>query len=88
MIGDEERLRLRQGTCLILWQVLTRTLRDKTVAKEVDQGQFEIILRVDEAERRALNSLAGAIQRAVPEVMSNDLQQLVAEEKRRIVSRP
>jgi hypothetical protein len=87
-IGNEEKIRLRQGTCLVIWEVLTRTLHNLDAWKEIRPGNYEISFRVDEAERRALNWLTGAIQRGVPEVMVDELPSLIAEEKRWIMSRP
>jgi hypothetical protein len=86
--GDEENICMRRGTFLVLWDLLTRTLHDSGPPKEVTPGNYEIIFRVDEAERRALHWLAGAIQRGVLDVMSDDLPELVAKEKRRIMTRP
>ena len=87
-LGNEERIRLRQGTCLVVWELLTRTLRNPEARKEVSPGNYELLFRLDEAERQALHSLAGAIQRGVPEVMVNELPELITEEKRWILSRP
>lgn len=87
-LGDEERIRLRHGTCLVIWELLTRVLRNPEARKDVGPGNYELVFRLDEAERRALHSLAGAIQRGVPEVMVDELQELIAEEKRWIMSRP
>lgn len=86
--GDEENICMRRGTFLVLWELLTRTLRNPDLAKEVTPGNYEIVFRVDEAERRALHWLAGAIQRGVLDVMSNELPELVNEGKRWIMSRP
>jgi hypothetical protein len=86
--ADEEKIRLRRGTFLVLWELLERTLWNPDVRKEVTPGNYEILFRVDEAERRALNWLAGAIERGVVDVMSNERPKLVSEEKRWIMSRP
>ena len=86
-VGNEEKIHLRQGTFLVLWELLDRTLRNPEARKEGSPGSYEILFRVDEAERRALNWLAGAIQRGVPEVMLDELPELIAEEKRWIMSR-
>ena len=64
--GDEEKIRLRTGPSLVLWELLIRTIRNPEAWKEVRPGNYEILFRLDEAERRALSYLAGAIQRAVP----------------------
>jgi hypothetical protein len=85
---DEEKICLRRGTFLVLWDVLTRTLRNPETCKEMTPGHYEILFQVDEAERRALHWLAGAIQRGVLAVMYEEFPELVAEEKRRIMSRP
>ena len=84
---DEEKISLRRGTFLVLWDLLTRTLWNPEVRKEIAPGRYQILFEVDEAERHALHWLAGAIQRGVLDVMSNELPELIAEEKRRILSR-
>ena len=86
--GDEEKISMRRGTFLVLWELLTRTLRNPDLCKEVTPGNYEILFQVDEAEKRALHWLAGAIQRGVLDVMSNELPELVREGKRWIMSRP
>ncbi len=86
--GQEEMIRMRHGTFLVLWDVLTRTLRNPDLCKELTSGSYEITFRVDEAENRALHWLAGAIQRGVIDVMSSELPTLVNEEKRWIMSHP
>jgi len=63
---DEEKICLRRGTFLVLYDVLQRTLRNPEARKETTHGNFEILFQVDEAERRALNWLIGAIERGVP----------------------
>jgi hypothetical protein len=85
---DEEKIYLRQGTFLVIWELLTRTMRNPDTRREVSPGNYEILFQLDEAERRALNWLAGAIQRGVPEVMFDELPELIAEEKRWIMARP
>jgi hypothetical protein len=85
---DEEKIYLRRGTFLVIWDLLDRTLRNPEARKEIGPDSYEILFRVDESERRALHSLAGAIQRGVLDVMSNELPELIAEEKRRIMSLP
>jgi hypothetical protein len=72
----------------VLWELLSRTLHNPDACKEVTPGNYEILFRVDESEQRALHWLAGAIQRGVLEVMSDELPELIAEEKRRIMARP
>jgi len=64
-----------------------REALDRNALKEVQLGQFDIVLRVDEAERRALNWLSGAIERGIAESMSNELPDLIAAEKAYIMSR-
>jgi hypothetical protein len=86
-LENEEKIHLRQGTFLVIWDLLTRTLRSSGV-QEVSPGSYEVLFKLDEAERRALNWLAGAIQRGVPEVMIEELPELIVEEKRWIMSRP
>ena len=78
----EEKIRLRTGPSLVLWELLIRTLRNPDARKEVGPGNYEIVFRVDEAERLALNYLAGAIQRAVPDALSPVEPELIAEGKR------
>ena len=87
-VGNEEKIHLRQGTFLVIWELLTRTMRNPDVRKEVSPGSYEILFQLDEAERRALIWLAGAIQRGVPEVMVDELPELITEDKRWIMSRP
>jgi len=82
--ADEEKVSMRQGTFLVLWDVLTRTLDDPQACKEITPGNYELLFRIDDTERKALHRLAGAIQRGVLEVMSDELPELIAEEKRRI----
>jgi len=85
---DEEKIRLRTGPSLVLWELLIRTLRNPDARKEVSPGNYEIVFRVDEAERLALNYLAGAIQRAVPDALSPVEPELIAEGKHWLLSRP
>jgi hypothetical protein len=85
---DEEKICLRRGTFLVLWEVLTRTLRNPEARKEIAPGNYKILFQVDEAERRALHWLAGAIERGVLEVMDEKLPELIVEEKRWIMARP
>ncbi|MCU1286807.1 MAG: hypothetical protein JWO13_3157 [Acidobacteriales bacterium] len=85
---DEENICMRRGTFLVLWDLLTRTLDNANSCREVAAGKYDVLFSLDEAERRALHSLTGAIQRGGIEVMSNELPDLIAEEKRRIMSRP
>ena len=84
----EQRIRLRTGPSLVLWELLIRTLRNPDARREVSPDNYEIVFRVDEAERRALNYLAGAIQRAVPDALSPVESELIAEGKRWLLSRP
>ena len=86
--GDEEKIRIRTGPSLVIWELLIRTLRNPKLRKELSPGNYELVFRVDEAERLALNYLAGAIQRAVPDAMSPVEPQLIAEGKRWLLSRP
>lgn len=86
--ANEEKIRLRTGPSLVLWELLIRTLRNPDARKEVSAGNYEIVFRVDEAERLALNYLAGAIQRAVPDALSPVQPELIAEGKRWLLSRP
>src|SRR5512133_3326559 len=65
---DDEQIILRRGTFLVLWEALTRTLRNREARREIAPDKYEITFQVDEAERRALHWLAGAIERAIPEV--------------------
>ena len=85
---NEEKIRLRTGPSLVLWELLIRTVRNPEVRKEVSPGNYEIVFRVDEAERLALNYLAGAIQRAVPDALAPVKPELIAEGKRWLLSRP
>ena len=86
--GNEEKIRLRTGPSLVIWELLIRTLRNSKARKEVSPGNYELLFRVDEAERLALNYLAGAIQRAVPDAVAPVKPELVAEGKRWLLSRP
>jgi hypothetical protein len=70
------------------YDVLTRTLRNPTACKETTPGNFEILFRVDEAERRALHWLLGAIERGVPDAMSSEVPGMIAEHNLWIMSRP
>jgi hypothetical protein len=85
---DEEKIRMRRGTFLVLYDVLARTLRNPAARKETTPGKFEILFRVDEAEKRALNWLVGAIERGVPDAMSVKVPEMIAEHKQWIMSRP
>ena len=85
--GDEEKICMRRGTFLVLWELLCRSLDNPDLCKEVTPGNYEILFRVDEAEKRALHWLTGAIQRGVLDVMSADLPELVKDAKRWIISR-
>jgi hypothetical protein len=82
---DEERIRLRRGTFLVLYDVLARTLRNPDAHKEITPGNFEILFQVDEAEKRALHWLVGAIERGVPDAMSSDEK---ANKQRKVVRTP
>ena len=84
----EERIRLRTGPSLVIWELLIRTLRNPESRKEVSPGNYELLFRLDEAERQALHYLAGAIQRAVPEAVAPVSPELIAEGKRWLLSRP
>jgi len=57
---NEEKIRLRRGPSLVLWELLIRTPRNPEARKEVSPGNYEIVFGADEAERLALNYLAGA----------------------------
>ena len=85
---DEEKIRLRRGTFLVLYDVLARTLRNAEARKEIAPGNFEILFQVDEAERRPLHWLVGAIERGVPEAMTSEMPGIIAEHKLWIMSRP
>ena len=84
----EERIRLRKEPSLVIWELLTRTLRNQEARKEVSPGNYEFLFRLDEAERQALHYLAGAIQRAVPDALAPVDPDLIAEGKRWLLSRP
>lgn len=86
--GDEEKIRLRTGPSLVIWELLIRILRNPELRKEVSPGNYELVFQVDEAERLALNYLAGAIQRAVPDALAPVEPGLIAEGKRWLLSRP
>ena len=86
--GNEEKIRLRTGPSLVLWELLIRTMRNPELWNEVTPGNYEIVFRVDEAERLALNYLTGAIQRAVPDALSPVKPELIAEGKRWLLSWP
>jgi hypothetical protein len=86
--GNEERIRLRKEPSLLIWEILIRTLRDPEARNEMSPGNYEFVFRLDEAERRALHYLAGAIQRAVPEALAPVDPELIAEGKRWLLSRP
>lgn len=85
---DEEKIRLRKGPSLVIWELLIRTLRNPEARKEVNPGNYEFLFRLDEAERQALHYLAGAIQRAVPEAVSPVMPELIADGKSWLLSRP
>jgi hypothetical protein len=87
-LENEEKIRLRKGPSLVIWELLIRTLRNPEVRKEVSPGNYELLFRLDEAERLALHCLAGAIQRAVPEALAPVEPELIAEGKRWLLSRP
>ena len=86
--GDEEKIRLRTGPSLVIWELLIRTLRNAQAWKEVSPGNYELLFRLDDAERQALHYLAGAIQRAVPEAVVPISPELIADGKRWFLSRP
>jgi hypothetical protein len=85
---DEENVRLRKGPSLVIWELLIRTLRNPEVRKEVSPGNYELLFRLDEAERLALHYLAGAIQRAVPDALAPVDPELIADGKNWLLSRP
>jgi hypothetical protein len=87
-LGNDEKIRLHTGPSLVLWELLIRTLRNPEARKEISPGNYEIVFRVDEAERLALNYLAGAIQRAVPDALAPVEPELIADGKRWLLSRP
>ena len=70
-----------------MYDVLARTLRNPDARKETTPGKFEILFRVDEAEKRALNWLVGAIERGVPDATSVKVPEMIAEHKQWIMSR-
>jgi hypothetical protein len=84
----EEKIRLRTSPSLVIWELLIRTLGNPEARKEVSPGNYELVFRLDEAERQALHYLAGAIQRAVPEALNPVSPELIAEGKRWLLSRP
>jgi len=84
---NEEKILLRTGTSLVIWELLIRTIRNPELRKEVSPGNYEILFQLDEAERLALNYLAGAIQRAVPDALAPVESELIAEGKRWLLSR-
>ena len=86
--GNEASIRLRAGPSLVIWELLIRTLRNPEVRKEVSPGNYELLFRLDEAERLALNYLAGAIQRAVPDALAPVKAELIVEGKRWLLLRP
>jgi hypothetical protein len=86
--GDEEKILMRRDTFLVLYDILARTLRNSEARKETTPGNFEILFQVDEAEKRALHWLVGAIERGVPNAMSLEVPEMIAEHKRWIMSRP
>ena len=85
--GDEEKILLRKGPSLVIWELLIRALRNPEARNEVSPGSYEFVFRLDEAERQALHYLAGAIQRAVPEAVAPVDPELIAEGKRWLMSR-
>ena len=85
---NEEKIRLRTGPSLVIWELLIRTIRNRDAWREVSPGHYEILFRLDEAERLALSYLTGAIQRAVPDALSPVKPELIAEGKRWLLSRP
>jgi hypothetical protein len=85
---NEEKIRLRTGPSLVIWELLIRTLRNPEARKEVSPGNYELLFRLDEAERLALDYLAGAIQRAVPDALAPVKPELIADGKRWLLSRP
>ena len=85
---NEETIRLRKGPFLVIRELLTRTLRNRDERKKVSPGNYELTFRLDEAERLALHNLAGAIERAVPEVVAAEMPELIMEGKRWLMSRP
>ena len=85
---NEEKIPLRTGPSLVIWELLIRTLRNPEARKEVSPSNYEVLFRLDEAERLALNYLAGAIQRAVPDALAPVNPELIAEGKRWLLSRP
>lgn len=72
----------------MIWELLIRTLRNPDVRKEVSPGNYELLFRLNEAERLALNYLVGAIQRAAPDALAPVKPGLIAEGKRWLLSRP
>jgi hypothetical protein len=44
--ANEEKIRLRTGPSLVLWELLIRTLRNPEARKEVSPGTYEIVFRV------------------------------------------
>jgi len=85
---QKEDIRVRRDTSLVIWELLTRTLRNPDLRKEISPGNYELLFRVDEAERRALHYLAGAIERSVPKVNSAEMPDLIKGGRRWPLSRP
>jgi len=86
-LENEERIRLRKEPSLVIWEILMRTLWNQEARNEVSPGNYEFVFRLDEAERKALHYLAGAIQRAVPDALAPVDPELIAEGKRWLLSR-
>lgn len=68
-------------------ELLNKGFETQRPQAELTQGNYEIVLRIDEAERRALHFLVGAIERSV-DSMTDEVPDLIAQEKRWITSLP
>lgn len=78
---DEELVLLRKGPALVAWDLLERTLLSDEAMKEISAGHYELLVKLDEAERLALHHLVGAIQRVIPDAVYPVDSALIAEAK-------
>lgn len=70
----------------MVWDYLRRSYELRREAEKTSLADVPAVLQPDPAERKALSRLEGAIERALPVVSVSDLGEVIAQEKRRLLS--
>jgi hypothetical protein len=84
----EEQISLPPGVFLIVRDLLNRLFHSQSTSGAGDRAMYDLSIRIDEAERRALHFLVGAIERSIHDSMTDEVPNLIAKEKQWIMSLP